>query len=315
MVQTTMSDFHSTLKVLGNTNKPIVRRELRGLSDIGRENEDEFFNAWSGLEESRRRELARVMIELAEESVDFDFRDVFTACLNDPEPEVRLSAVEGLFDDDRPRTMRRLIDMLDRDKDSAVRASVALSLGRFAYQASLDELRASDAAQLRASLLAAARNFDVHADVRRRAVESVGYFSGADVDEVIASAYATGNKPLKASAIAAIGHSLDPRWLPILSAELSSTEPELNYEAARAGGEIGEAAQSLVPLLVPLVSGDDVEIYGAAIWALGQIGGRVAQQALQRIVKDGDEDRREAASEALSEIELDDGLSGLSNLF
>lgn len=311
----TMSDFHTTLTILGNTNKPIVRRELRSLSDIGRENEDAFFTAWQGIEETRRRELARAMVELAEESVDFDFRDVFTACLGDPEPEVRLSAVEGLWEDDRLRTMRRLIEMLERDTDNEVRASVALSLGRFAYQASLDELRASDAAQLRASLVSAARNLDLNADVRRRVVESVGYFSGSDVDEVIAGAYATGNRSLKASALAAIGHSLDPRWLPILQAELGSADPELHYESARASGELGEAAQPLVPLLVPLAGGDDVEVYGAAIWALGQIGGKVAQQALRRLLENSDGNRREAVEEALGEIELDDGMAGLSHLF
>jgi HEAT repeat protein len=211
--------------------------------------------------------------------------------------------------------MRRLLEMLDRDQDNAVRASVALSLGRYAYQASLDELRADDAAQLRASLVAAARNLDLHADVRRRAVESVGYFDGSDVDEAIAGAYATGTKRLKASALAAIGHSLDPRWLPILQAELGSAEPELRYEAARASGELGEAAQPLVPLLVPLATGEDVEVYTAAIWALGQIGGKVALQALRRILEDGDDDRREAVEDALGEIEVDDGLSGLSRLF
>ncbi len=310
-----MSDFHTTLNILGDTRKKIARRELRGLSDIGREYEDEFFAAWNRIDDDRRRELARVMTELAEESVDFDFRDVFTACLRDSDPEVRLSAVEGLWEDDRPRTMRHLLGMLQRDSDNVVRAAAALSLGRFAYQASLDELRADDAAELRTSLLSAARNLDLNADVRRRAVESAGYFDGADVDEAIANAYATGDRRLKASALAAIGHSLDSRWLPILQAELGSAEPELRYEAARASGELGAAAQSLVPLLVPLASSDDVEIYSAAIWALGQIGGQVALQALRRIVENGDADRQQAAEEALGEIEVDDGLSGLSRLF
>ena len=310
-----MSDFHTTLNIVGDTSKKIKRRELRGLSDIGREYEDEFFAAWNRIDSGRRRELARVMTELAEESVDFDFRDVFTACLRDSDPEVRLSAVEGLWEDDRPRTMRHLLGVLQRDTDNAVRAAAALSLGRFAYQASLDELRADDAAELRTSLLSAARNLDLNADVRRRAVESAGYFDGADVDETIASAYATGDRRLKASALAAIGHSLDPRWLPILQAELGSAEPELRYEAARASGELGEAAQSLVPLLVPLATSDDVEVYGAAIWALGQIGGQVALQALRRLVENDDAARQQAAEEALGEIEVDDGLSGLSRLF
>jgi len=104
------------------------------------------------------------------------------------------------------------------------------------------------------------------------------------------------------SALAAIGHSLDERWLPVLRAELGSDVPALQYEAAHATGEFGETAAALVPLLLPLVDGDDVEVYTAAIWALGQIGGDAAKRTLRRLAKDDDPARQEAAAEALNEL-------------
>ena len=301
-----MNEYQTTLDMLGDTRRKMSRRELRGLSDIGRESEDEFLAIWRAIDLARRREIVRAMVDVAEDNVEFDFRDAFAACLHDADAEVRLVAVEGLAEDDRPRTMRRLLAMLDGEPDDAVRAAVALALGRFAYQAALDELGVDDTARLRAALVHAARNLDLHADVRRRALEGAGYFAGADVDEAIAGAYASGDDQLKASALVAIGHSLDRRWAPVLEAELRSTAPALRYEAARASGELAEEAASLVPLLLPLATEDDAEIYHAAIWALGQIGGTEARRALQRLVQADDPVRRAAAQEALGELELNE---------
>ncbi len=302
---TPMNIIEQTLRTVGDTSRRLTRTELRGLSDIGRETEASFMAAWRGIDLRRRREILRAMVELAEENMEFDFRDVFSACLGDADAEVRRVAVEGLWEDDRPRTLRHLLTMLGGDPDDGVRAAVALALGPFAYQAALDELRGDDAVRLRASLLDTARDLDLDVDVRRRALESAGYFSGSDIDEAIAQAYASGNDQLKASSLAAIGHSLDTRWLPVLQAELRSSVPALRYEAARASGELGEEAASLVPLLLPLVEGDDAEISTTAIWALGQIGGDAARRILRRLSRGDDPVRQLAAEEALSELQFD----------
>ncbi len=299
-----MGTIETTLNAVGDTRRRLSRRDLKGLSDIGREFEGAFLTAWRPIELRRRREVVRALVELAEENVEFDFRDVFTACLGDEDATVRQAAIEGLWEDDRPRTMRQVLVMLADDPDSSVRAAAALLLGNFAYMATLDKLRPDDAAQLRAALLRVAVDLDVDIDVRRRAVESVGYFHGADITDAIGTAYASGNVPLKASALAAIGHSLDERWLPVLRAELGSAEPACQYEAAHATGEFGETAAALVPLLLPLVEGDDVEIYSAAIWSLGQIGGDAAKRTLRRLAKDDDPARQEAATEAMAELEF-----------
>ena len=305
------ADFLGTLNELADIRRKLAHAELRGLSDIGRESEESFLAAWQAIDTPRRRQIVRAMVTLAEDNVDLDFRDAFVACLDDQDALVRQSAIEGLWEDDRPRVMRRLLALLHEDEDEGVRATAALGLGRFAYQAALEELPARDAHQLRETLVRAASDLDLPVEVRRRALEGAGYFSGQDVDQAIAGAYATGAVPLKASALAAIGHSLDTRWLPIIQAELGSSDPALRFEAARAAGELGSEAAALVPLLVPLAQGDDAEIYVAAIWALGQVGGEAARRVLRGLAKSDELARQAAASDALSELELDAGSFGL----
>src|SRR5688572_25210379 len=98
-----MDEYQRTLEIVGDPGRRLVRRELRGLSDIGRESEGAFFAAWQKIDLKRRREIVHAMVELAEADAEFDFRDAFSASLQDVDAEVRQTAVDGLWDDDRPR--------------------------------------------------------------------------------------------------------------------------------------------------------------------------------------------------------------------
>jgi HEAT repeat protein len=301
-----MTDIVKTLAYLGDPQRQVQYRELRQLNDIGRDARQVFWEAWQPIDQQRRRELATTMAELAEENVEFDFRDVFVAILNDSDPEVRIAAVEGLWEDERRSTLERLLSMFEKDPENDVRAAVALVLGHFARRAGLQELKEADAEVLRQTLWKTASNFDVPDDIRRRSVEVLGYFGGDDVLQVIAQAYATGQRHFKESALTAMGHSLDPRWLPILEAELQSSEPALRYEAARASGELGPEAESLLPRLLPLAESDDGEVAQAAIWALGQIGGGTAKRTLRRLTRSDQPAKQEAATEALAELQFNE---------
>lgn len=300
-----MASITQTLAHLGDTSRQLQRKELRQLNDIGAEGQREFWTAWQRIEASRRREIAVALAELAEDNPEFDFRDVFKMILSDAEPDVRVAAVDGLWEDERLSTMRDLIPILNDDDSTEVRAATALALGRFAYRASCDELPQRAAVDLRAVLVAVAANLDLPDELRRRVVESAGYFEGDDVTGIIAQAYASGRRPLKESALVAMGHSLDARWLPVFEAELQSNEAPLRYEAARAGGELGPAATSLLPRLLPLVDDNDLEVAQAAIWALGQIGGEAAQRTLKRLASSRNAVLKQAAEDALSESQLD----------
>lgn len=306
-----MAKIKATLAHLGDPARQLQRKELRQLNDIGAEAQDEFWAAWQPIEPGRRREIARALAELSEDNIEFDFRDVFGLLLRDSDAAVRTAAVDGLWEDDRLSTLRQLQPLLASDPDDEVRAAAALALGRFAYRASCDELSRRVAADVRQSLFATASNLDVPDVVRRRAIEGLGYFGGEDVTATIAQAYATGRQALKESALVAMGHSLDPRWLPIFQAELQSSEPALRYEAARAAGELGSDAAVVLPQLLELAEVDDSQVAQTAIWALGQIGGPAAQRTLKRLVESDNAAVQQAAEEALAELQLDAGSFGV----
>lgn len=299
-----MADVTTILAQLGDHRNQLSYRDLRKLNDIGRDAQATFRVAWPQIDGERRHRIAQALIDLAEDNVELDFRDVFVAMLADTYDEVRRLAATGLWEDQRRSTLHALLPMLTTDPSPDVRAAVAMALGHFAHHAALDEMPSNDASAIRQALLVTATNLDVPADVRRRALEGAGYFEGEDVLQAVAQAYASGQRPLKESALVAMGRSLDTRWLPIVEAELQSNEPALRYEAARASGELGEEAESLLPRLLPLTESDDAEVVQAAIWALGQIGGDGARRTLRRLARSNDPVTQEAAQDALAELDL-----------
>jgi hypothetical protein len=295
----------SYVETIGAADHKLMMRDLKPLSGLGRDEHAAFWRAWQALSPTRREEIAHAMVELAEDNVDLDFSEVLFWCLNDDDASVRTHAIEGLWENDSARLMHRLIDLLRADPAPMVRAAAALALSRFAYQASLDELERTDAAAVQQVLLDAIRDPQTPLDVRRRALESAGYF--AELDEVqrqIEQAYRSDEQLLRESALVAMGRTLLPRWLPLIERELSNVSPALRYEAARAAGEMAEEARTLLPKLAPLINDDDGEVVLMTIWALGQIGGEHARRLLQRVRKSQNEAYREAADEALEELSL-----------
>jgi HEAT repeat protein len=78
-----------------------------------------------------------------------------------------------------------------------------------------------------------------------------------------------------------MGRSANEDWAPRVMAELYHAGPRVRQEAAHAAGELAleQSARELVYLL------DDVDpaVRQEAIWALGQVGGRVALEALESL--------------------------------
>jgi HEAT repeat protein len=294
---------------IGAGEHKLAMRDLKPLSGLDHAEREAFWQAWRAIAPARRDEIAHAMVELAEDNVDLDFGAALFWMLDDEEAGVRALAIEGLWEDLSDRLLRRLLALLHDDPSRDVRAVVALTLSRFAYQAELGELADADTAALRAGLFGAMLDQGQPLDVRRRALESAGYFADApEMQREIERAYASDEQLLRESALVAMGRSMLPRWLPMISAALSHISPALRYEAARASGELAEDARALVPRLAKLLDDDDSEVALAAIWALGEIGGEPARRALQHARKSSDETRSQAATEALEELSLGDSL-------
>jgi HEAT repeat protein len=298
--------FEEQLARLGDLGKPVGHAELKALSSIGPETLKSFWATWRQFPAERRLAIVRELDALAEDNVDLEFRPVFRACLSDADPEVRAAAIEGLWEDQTERTMERLIALLE-DESGLVRSAAAVALGRFAYRAELGELPAAAGQQLHAALLRTATDPEQPLDVRRRAVEGLGYYAGSrEAQAEIGRAYAHPELSMRESAVLAMGRSMRPTWFPYIERELKSPSPALRYEAARAVGELGEEGRPLLTALLPLVEDEDGEIAQTAIWSLGQVGGPSAKRVLERLARSKDEARRQAASDALDELSIDE---------
>ncbi len=88
--------------------------------------------------------------------------------------------------------------------------------------------------------------------------------------------------------------------MPIIMHELKSTRPAMRYEAAHAAGEM--TLTEALPILVDMTEDTDLEVRLSAIWALGQIGGKPAADALALAARDSSPAVREAAQDAIQEI-------------
>ncbi|HUS16775.1 MAG TPA: HEAT repeat domain-containing protein [Chloroflexia bacterium] len=293
-------DFRSQLNAIIGEDNPLAAASLTFLSDISSDDRATLALMWPGIGASRRRKIAATLVQLAEDNLEYDFSTALHTLLDDPDAQVRRVAVEGLIEDESVRTVRRLITVLSDDPDPAVRAAAAYTLGPSALRAETGKLKGEWPQRLCNALLAAVRGTGQDIEVRRRALETLGYFSGsADVQAEITAAY-KGPDLLRASALVAMGRSMDPQWATILLAELRSAVPMMRYEAVQAVGELGDRAN--VPAILPLLEDDDLEVQLAAIAALGQLGGRVSAQALRMLGDSATEVTREAIDDALTEV-------------
>lgn len=299
------------IQTIGARDHTLAMRDLKPLSGLGRDERDDFWAAWRALPSARRGAITGAMVELAEDNVDLDFSEALFWCLDDSDAQVRRQAIEGLWENDSRQLLQRLIELLGGDPAPEVRAAAAVALSRFAYQAALGELDSDVAAALQQALLSASGDAGEPLDVRRRALESIGYYADlAETPRRIEQAYRSDEQLLRESALVAMGRTMLTRWLPQIAEALASPSPALRYEAARAAGELAEEASPLLPQVAPLINDDDNEVALAAIWTLGQIGGEHARRILQRVRKSRDEARSQAATEALEELSLGSDFGG-----
>ncbi|MHB9091544.1 MAG: HEAT repeat domain-containing protein, partial [Chloroflexota bacterium] len=243
--------FAATLADLKGEARP-PRASLQGLSDLSSRETERLKPVWERLPLDRRRWAAQALSDLAEDNIELHFAAVFKVLLFDPDPEVRQAAVEGLWESDDLAVADYLLGILNDDASDEVRAAAASALGHFAYLAEMGDLPADMAARMRAALLAAVHG-QAPLDVRRRAVEAVGFISNdAEVWKVIAAAYASPEPTMRASAVFAMGRNCDARWLQDVLKEMDSDDPQMRFEAARAAGEIEDrrAVPKLLRLLV-----------------------------------------------------------------
>ncbi len=292
------------LQTLADTQEPFSHEGLRIFSHLTAQDVAPLWQVWLQIPDERRIPILREMAMIDETTSEFDFQAFYVACLDDPIPTIRTIAVEGLWQEANIPILRRMLELVD-DESLEVQEAVMLSLSYFASLALIEEITEEIAELVYTTLLQKVQQNNYPIQVRRRALESLAYFSDKpNVHEEIAQAYAHTDQQMRESALLAMGRSMDKRWLATIQQELTSPIPALRFEAAQAAGEFADMGRSFVEKLVPLTEDEDIEVAIAAILALGEIGGQQAKRTLNRLIQHRNKARSEAASEAMESLML-----------
>jgi hypothetical protein len=293
-------DLEGVLAQLADESRSVRAINLVHLSDLTREQTARFRTAWGSFPSPRRRELVKTMVDQAEANIHLSFHTVLRECLTDTDAQVRRLAIEGLWEDERPNLIPRLVALVTEDPVSDVRAAAAISLGRFVLMGALGEIAELLAYQAEQALLSAWYRPHEGSEVRRRALEALAYTSDPAIHDLIDIAYYDEDEQLRQSAVFAMGRTADRRWAKIVLAELRSQDPAMRFEAATSAGEL--SVRAAVRRLIELLDDSDSNVREAAALALGKIGGRAAREALEIVLGSGDERLVEAAEDALAEL-------------
>jgi len=298
-----MRTIDQTLQNLANLDEPISVAGLYALSGLDKAQLKQVITTLNALPADRRAATMQHLVDLGDDTFEVDFTAIFRVGLYDADPAVRASAISGLWEDVDPALIAPLLSLLQTDESDAVRAAAASVLGHYVYEGELEELDEAKVQPIVTALKAIYRDVAQPIEVRRRALESLGFLSDDDTSQLITQAYHHANDRLKLSAVFAMGRSLDAeRWGSIVMEELAAPDPEMRYEAARAVGEMEYAPA--VRKLGELLEDVDEEVQLVTVWSLGQIGGEKAKQLLLAVLESDAEHLHEEAEDALAELEF-----------
>lgn len=302
--------FQTLIDALLDEDTPFNPRYLYRLTDLEGDELNLFIQTWPQMALWRRQALMEDLNELGSVDDLLSFENIARSVIVDEDPQVRLLAVQILWEFEEKDLVPIYLKLLKSDPVSEVRAASASGLGQFVYLGELDRLHKGTLEEIE-DLLLDAFNLDPDSLVQCRALESVGFSSSAEIPGMVENAFASDDPKMKISALIAMGRSMDSRWEPTILKMLNNTLPGVRAEAARAAGEI--EMKDAVPTLIELTSDSEENVRSAAIWSLSQIGGERARYSLQKLFQEADDDEEaDLLESALDNIAFTDGLQPFS---
>ncbi len=232
--------------------------------------------------------------------------------LDDSDAEVRAEAIACLWNDPDPKWIDLLISKATNDVHADVRAHAISALGRYIFEGEAATYEGWDHYETRVTredyervaefLLRTAQDTDEALETRRYAIEALAFRADDPaVMDLIEWAYNHRDRRLKASAIFAMARNADGRWTEYILAEMSSTDPEIQYEAVHAAGQLAlpEATETLIRLAQNKEVRKSLRLL--SIHALGETGDERAYPLLDQLSRSRDRDVREIAREAIDD--------------
>ncbi len=255
--------------------------------------------AWEKLSSEYKTKVATELAEASEANFDLDFRAFGHLVLDDLDPDVKIAAINLLWEDESLYLLSRLFDLAENDENTEVRSAATSELGRFILLGEYGDIPDRDSVHAQDVAIGLLNDNTEDIRVRRRALEAISNSSLDFVAEAISEAYESDEQLMRVSALYAMGRSYDQQWSDIVLKEIRSDDPEMRYEAARAAGEL--EISDAIPLLGQLAVVDEREIQLVAIWSLGEIGGSQATRLLSAMTEDAEEAKDEDLLEAIED--------------
>jgi HEAT repeat protein len=267
-----------------------------------------------GLTRMNKRAKLSYLADLEEGYRPFDNHalKLLRSLLDDPDPEVRSEAIACLWNDPDARWIDVLIHKATQDPHSDVRAHAISALGRYIYEGEEAEVEGWDAPFVEISpddyqrvtnfLLRIAHDPDESLTARRYALEALAFRADdPTVVDLIEWAYHHRDRRMKISAIFAMARHGHPRWANYILTELRNPDPQIQYEAVRAAGELGlvAATETLIELATNKTLRKPLRLL--AIYALGETGDERAYPILEKLARARDRDVRDVARDAIEE--------------
>ena len=296
--------FEEIIAELLDESQPFSPKRLRAFSDLDNASLEKLKQSWPAVSVNRK-------IALLEDLEDLTEADTLVACdavakfaMQDDEPKVRCQAIHLLWDCEDTSLISTFMDFLENDPVESVRAVAASALGKFVLLGELEEIPKEKAAPVVAKLLEIVQR-KPGGEIQRKALESLGYSCEDIIPQLITQALQCNDEQWTASAIFAMGRTLDNRWDKIVLEHINDPDQSIQIEAIRAAGELELSAAN--ELLFEMLDDEDVdsELLYYIYWALSKIGGKGVRERLEQELEETvDEDLMDVLDMALENLDF-----------
>ncbi|HSG25131.1 MAG TPA: HEAT repeat domain-containing protein [Anaerolineales bacterium] len=297
-------DFNEVIDALLDASLSFPAKYLSRMSGLEGVELEQLVETWPQVSPLRRQRLLEDIESLTDGSFLMEFDEVFKLGLDDENPQVKQTAIRGLWENEEPAVGLKLIHILQNDPNPEVCAQAASGFGKFIYLGELEEIDQTISNRMTQHLIDILSS-NKPESVRRRALESLGFSSNPKVTELIESAHNKQREDWTISALIAMGRSANTQWIPQIIENLSHEEAQVRIEAAQSAGLLG--AQESVPHLLQRIDDPEEDVRLAAIWALSEVGGLDSRAALEGLLKKSqDENEVDFLEDALENLDFNE---------
>jgi len=305
--QNKKNKFSDILSELRENNRELTYKEIQSFSDLSEENLEQFRQTWNMLSNKRKEMFFELLLVEFMSNTLMDFSEIALIGLNDEDPIIRRGSLKLLMDNRKSYFLDRLISISKQDPDTEVRLDAISTLGYFLIDTDTAERGKNKAEKVLKALESLMESPDKL--TRLRVMEDLAYVDHPSIIPLVYASLTSNNDTEIASGLRAVQNSLNRRWAANVIENLDHPNPDVQYEAIKAVGELQlkRARNRILSLLARFDQLDD-DILDATILTASQLGGNQVKEMIEMIeeVFEDEEDMAELFEEAKSNLELVD---------